>query len=390
MPAIRKHNVLSSCIAFLAALLLLSLVATPAHAQAFNLLYSFRGGADGSVPYGTMARDSQGNLYGATNQGGSSNVGTVFELDSAGNESILETFNFTNGAYPLAGLMINGSGNLFGTTSEGGAAGRGTVFEIHSTQNRLVHTFAASPSDGGLPEAGVIRDSAGNLYGTTVSGGTSFFGTVFKLDPAGNLTILHNFTGGTDGRNPAGKLVMDSAGNLYGTTWGGGSSNLGIVFKVDPSGNETILHNFAGSPRDGQSPYAGLVLDPAGNLYGTTYIGGSTGFGTLFKIDTAGNETVVHNFVGGSTDGHYPAADLLIAPTGDLYGVASQGGPSDLGVVYKVDQAGTFSILHDFSGSTTDGALPFGGLIADRSGNLFGTTSSGGANNMGTIFRLTP
>jgi len=215
-----------------------------------------------------------------------------------------------NRANPNTGS--GGSLQSFSTRVEG--KGRGGF--------RIRHAFTGK--DGGLPTAVLIRDSAGNLYGTTSSGGESGLGVVFKLDAANTETVLHAFAG-PDGAIPHGRLVQDGSGNLYGTTSSGGGSGLGTVFKIDTSGTESVVYSFAGSP-DGAKPYAGLVIDNSGNLYGTTEDGGSSGFGTIFKIDTGGTETVLHSFAGGSSDGADPKAGVILDATGNLYGTTFRGG----------------------------------------------------------------
>jgi uncharacterized repeat protein (TIGR03803 family) len=259
------------------------------------VLYSFAGyPSDGSNPEGGVIGDPHGNLYGTTDQGGAGagcggciyGCGILFELDAKGQETILHTFNGDgDGAHPWAGVFRDSAGNLYGTTVDGGTDGLGTIFKLDTGGGyTLLHSFAGS--DGAYPYGPVIRDRKGNLYGATYEGGTSEVGTVFKLNKSGKLAVLHNFAGNTDGAySPAG-LVRDAAGNLYGTTaQGGSSSDFGTVFKVDASNRETILHCFT-APRQGMLPEAGLLLDKAGNLYGTTYYGGrrSANAGTIFKL----------------------------------------------------------------------------------------------------------
>jgi len=259
------------------------------------------------------------------------------------------------------------AGNLYGTTPFGGAsgqAGSGTVFKLDTSSNLTVlHNFTGS--DGANPQAGLVMDKAGNLYGTTVFGGQpggGGSGTVFKLDTSLNLTVLHSFTPGSDGQEPYAGLIMDAAGNLYGTTRAGGSSTssncqgtalggCGTVFKLDTSGNETVLYSFKGGD-DGAVPYAGLVMDALGNLYGTTNQGGSgpctganavlIGCGTVFKLDTSGNETVLHSFTGGS-GGAFPRNDgrLVMDAAGNLYGTTAQGGSGPCGNLGGLGGCGT-------------------------------------------------
>jgi uncharacterized repeat protein (TIGR03803 family) len=345
IPGIRRRAA-TAALAW-AVVLVPGVVATPsAQAQAFEILYTFTGtftgGADGWGPNG-LIRDAAGNLYGTTQYGGNSSCfggcGTVFKLDTAGTETVLYTFT-------------------------GG-------------------------TDGANPVASLIRDSAGNLYGTTYGGGASNLGTVFKLDTTGTETVLHSFTGAPDGANPTAALVRDAAGNLYGTTFAGGlASGTGTVFKLDATGTETVLHTFSGYPTDGARPTAALIRDAAGNLYGTTSVGGASKFdgGTVFKLDTSGTETVLYSFC---CIGSGPTAGLLRDAAGNLYGT-NPGLNQFYGSVFKLDITGTVTGLHNFTGS--DGAHPTAGLVRDGAGNLYGTASGAGCRYglCGTVFRLKP
>ena len=257
-------------------------------------------------------------------------------------------------------------------------------------------------ADGESPN-GVIRDSAGNLYGTTIAGGQTIFGTVFKLNPSGVKTILYNFTGGTDGGEPHGSL-----GNLYGTTEYGGDLNAlcagmqgcGVVFKISPTGRETVLHRFTGKA-DGGQPLAGLTIDSGGNLYGTTAGGANSscdyfavGCGVVFKIDSAHKLTVLYSFAGGS-DGGVPEPRLILDSSGNIYGSTTGVGAGDQGTIFKLDPSGHETILLAFAG--TNGSQPYGSLALDGKGNLYGTTYGGGNLNdcntgfgCGIVFELKP
>jgi uncharacterized repeat protein (TIGR03803 family) len=366
-------------------------VATPSADQpdvAFSLLYSFKGGTDGAVPNGLL-RDASGNLYGTTFSGGTSGKGTVFKLDATGVETVL--YSFTGGADgsgPIAGLIRDAAGNFYGTTYSGGGMPTcdcGTVFKLDMTgAETVLHRFTVE--EGAGPQAGLIRDEAGNLYGTTYYGGAFDNGTVFKLDTTGAVTVLHTFTGRSDGGGPHGGVLRDAAGNFYGTTPYGGPRGSGTVFKLDTTGGETVLHNFLDQP-DGKAPWAGLVGDAAGTLYGATQFGGTDGIGTVFKLDKAGRGAVLHSFIG--PDGVQPMAGLILDPIGNLYGTAYAGGASDGGTVFKLDPFGTLTLLHGFHGGRRDGLNPQAGLVRDAAGNLYGTTPIGGAFNQGTVFKLT-
>jgi uncharacterized repeat protein (TIGR03803 family) len=289
----------------------------------------------------------------------------------------------------------------------------------------VLHNFTGVP-DGDEPTGGLLLDAAGNLYGVTTRGGTIGFGSVFKVDPSANESVLYSFAGSPDGMSPVAGLVQDAAGNLYGvTSYGGAPSNCGplgtagpgcgTVFKLTPGGAETLLHSFSYS----FAPVGRLVLDNSGNLSGVTHYGGSGGCGsivngkrvsfgcgTVFKLDASGTASVVHVFTGG-TDGAFPHAGLVQDTSGNLFGTASSGGVmncgsilhGDCGTVFKVDTSGQFSVLYSFQGGIAgpDGATPLSSLLLDAAGNLYGTTNVGGnakpcatGETCGTIFQLTP
>jgi uncharacterized repeat protein (TIGR03803 family) len=353
--------------------------------QSFSVLYSFTP-SDGEGPKSSLVLDKEGNLYGTAGFGGGSiGWGEVFKLDPAGTETVLHSFAGSDGIDPSGGLVRDKEGNLYGTTSHGGTGG-GTVFHLDTTNTvTVLHTFTGP--DGAFPLADLVRDKEGNLYGTTSGGGASNFGAVFKLDRTGTETVLHSFTG-PDGAYPAAGLVRDEGGNLYGTTPNGGASDQGTVFKLDTTGTETVLHSFTGP--DGANPnFAGLVRDKEGNLYGTTLYGGDLlnclglGCGVVFKVDTTGTETVLHSFIG--PDGRGPAAGLVLDKEGNLYGTTFAGGTSNQGTVFKLDTKGTETVLHSFTG--TDGGDPEATLVLDKAGNLYGTTDSGTSGD-GTVFKL--
>jgi uncharacterized repeat protein (TIGR03803 family) len=239
-------------------------------------------GADGSDPQGDLIADNEGNLYGTTCYGGAADSGTVFKLNLNGTYAVLHSFTGgTDGACPIAGVKRDAAGNLYGTASAGGDSNLGTVFKIDPAgEATVLHSF--SGPDGANPYGTVIWDAAGNIYGVTYYGGTSNAGTVFKIDAAGNQTVLHHFTDMPDGANPVAGLIRDAAGTLYGTTAHGGSSGFGTVFSLRPSGMLTLLHSFSGS--DGAYPYPGLTWGAGGALYGTTNSGGTFGVGVVFKI----------------------------------------------------------------------------------------------------------
>ncbi len=406
-----------------------------------EVLYSFcsvvgRGNClDGNMPETGLIRDTAGNLYGTTFGGGAYDGGTVFMVDTSGNETVLYNFctagestgGCTDGWQPAADLFQDVAGNLYGTTSEGGTSagvGAGTVFKLvppaqlgGTWTETVLYNFCSEGgsncTDGSRPIAGLIKDTAGNLYGTTQEGGANNRGTVFKLTPTtGQETVLYSFcsiSSCTDGWSPFAGLLQDAAGNLYGTTSYGGANTYGTVFKLEPPAQqdgtwtETVLYSFCTAVGciDGAFPYAGLISDTAGNLYGTTQEGGALTGGTVFMVDATGNETVLHSFCtdseSGCTDGWYPRAGLLQDASGTLYGTTFWGGANTYGTVFKLEppaqQDGTWTetVLHSFCSvaNCPDGAYPLADLIQDAAGNLYGTTFNGGnANGAGTVFEL--
>jgi uncharacterized repeat protein (TIGR03803 family) len=352
--------------------------------QTLTTLHSFTGGDDGANPVASLIADAAGNLYGTTPYGGASGYGTVFALTPSGTETVLHSFTGgDDGGYPAAGLIADASGNLYGTTGFGGDAGYGTVFRVtQSGTETVLHSF--TNADGAYPLAGLIADAAGNLYGTTEGGGANGYGTVFKLTPSGTETVLHSFTN-ADGAFPLAGLIADADANLYGTTNNGGASGYGTVFKVTPSGIETVLHSFTGGA-DGGYPFATLIADVAGNLYGTTSNGGASGYGVVFALTPSGAETVLHSFTG--SDGGYPKAGLIADAAGNLYGTTNYGGANVYyGTVFELTASGTETVLYSFT-SGGDGANPSAALVADAAGNLYGTTMNAGASGYGTVFKL--
>ena len=310
------------------------------------------------------------------------------------------------------GVLIQGSdGNFYGTTYTGGTTlavcshgaattnpfyvGCGTVFKITPTgEETVLHLFAAAPADGANPEV-LIQGNDGNFYGTTGSGGANNLGTVFKLTPGGVETILYSFKGGSDGADGRG-LVQGSDGNFYGTTGGGGVNGAGTVFRLTPEGVETMLYAFSGTSYagpDGANPTGQLVQGTDGNFYGVTELGGlpspvvhnTTTCGTVFKVTPEGIETILHRFSG--PDGQYPEAGLIQGSDGNFYGTTS-GNNTSFGTVFRVNPEGIETTLYTFSGS--DGDSPLAALTQGSDGNFYGTTAGGGMNEGGTMFQLTP
>jgi uncharacterized repeat protein (TIGR03803 family) len=377
-------------------MLVLGIVTThSAQARTFTTLYNFTGSPDGAYPYAFLIRDKAGNLYGTTEAGGASGAGTVFKVDKSGKETVLYSFTGgLDGSNPFVGLVRDAVGNLYGVTAYGGTSGVGTVFRLSKSGKETVLYSFAGGTDGCYPFGGLLRDKAGNFYGTTEDCGASGVGTVFKLSKAGKETVLHSFAGGTtDGEFPSfSTLLMDAVGTLYGVAEQGGLGNQGVVYKLSKSGKLTILHSFLGGTSDGCDVFGTPAMDTEGNLYGTANSCGSAHVGMVWKVSPKGKETVLHNFTAGSSDGAEPIAGLIMDAKGNFYGDTYQGGSANLGTVYKMDKKGTVTLLHTFTGP--DGDYPYSGLFRDAAGNLYGTTLYGGSgqscnNGCGTVWQIT-
>jgi uncharacterized repeat protein (TIGR03803 family) len=424
----------------------LSITSQPARAQTETVLYSFGNQPDGSNPYASLLMDKNGNLYSTTNKGGTSGAGTVFKVTLTGEESVLYSFGSgsEDGTYPDAGLIAY-KGSLYGTTYAGGAGGPdcsflgcGTVFKLipkpakgcpsdSNTGNgwceSVLYSFGSQSGDGIAPDAGLIVDTEGNLYGTTLSGGNGV-GAVFELSPqpAGGCaagsnpgngwceTVLYSFGSEPDGANPYAGVILDKSGNLYGTTANGGN-NQGTVFKLstEPAGGcaggsnpgngwcETVLYRFGNKSGDGANPYGALVMDSKGDLYGTTLNAGAGTWGTVFGVTPTGEEVTLYSFGSEPNDGCNPFDGLIRDSKGNLYGTANACGGLDGGTVFELSPpetkgaAWTETILYafNFDAGKGDGTAPVGGLLMED-GILYGTTDLGGANGNGTVFELTP
>jgi uncharacterized repeat protein (TIGR03803 family) len=362
-------------------------------------LYNFNGNGGDQNPFAGVTRDSAGNLYGTTSGIGIGDgcCGTVFKLslsDGKWIETVLYRFTGgADGATPLGSLVFDSGGNLYGTTFIGGSGGQGTVFKVNpSGKETVLHSFTLNGiPDGTNPYAGLLLVD-GYLYGTTSGRGEGGYGTVFKVATDGTgFSVLYSFCncqvpGGMDGALSQAVLVRDSAGNLYGTTSLGGDAGYGTVFKLDPSGNETILHSFLGTGGDGAQPTAGLVLDGGGNLYGTTTVGGNQecggnpppgGCGTVFKLTSSGEETVLHIFTR-----HYGRSWYGLTRderSGVLYG------STDF-TVFKLDSVtGKLEVVHRFTNAEGGPS----GVVNDAAGDLYGTTEFGGGFfGDGTVFEI--
>jgi len=387
------HQRTASAALALAVVLLLGLGATrSAQAQTLTVLYSFTGSSDGGDPYAGLLRDAAGNFYGTTDYGGASFAGVVFKVSKTGKETVLYSFTGgADGAYPFAPLVRDAAGNLYGTTAQGGTSGDGVVFKVTKTgKETVLHSFTGG-ADGGYPYGGLLRDAAGNLYGTTEFGGSSNDGLVFKISKTGKETVLHSFTGGADdGGEPLySSFYMDAKGNLYSVASQGGTSGEGVLYKLSPSGKLTVLHSFAAGTTDGCYPYGTPAVDALGNMYGATAGCGTSNLGVVWKVNKKGTETVLHNFAGGSSDGEYPLAGVIVDANGNLFGSTSTGGADNLGTAFELHKKGKLTLLHSFIGGS-DGKFLDGGLILDPQGRLYGTTINGGTGGYGTVWKLTP
>jgi uncharacterized repeat protein (TIGR03803 family) len=314
-------------------------------------------------------------------------TGAAAAAQSASPFQILYTFTGGNdGGWPAGNLIADKSGNLYGTTSVGGPNGAGTVFKLAPDGTETVLYHFTGGDDGDLPMSSLLRDSEGNFYGVTEIGGKYGAGNVFKLTPDGVETSIYDFgTTTTDGWNPICQLIWGPHHELLGTTENGGTDNYGTVFGVTLAGKETILHNFTGT--EGRYPAAGLVMDPAGNVYGATFNSGDGSSGTIYKINAKGKFHTLYTL--SEASGYWVHASLTLDEKGNLYGTASAGGTYDDGTVFKLAKSGALKVLYSFTGKA-DGSVPVAPVYRDQLGNLYGTTSSGGDGDNGTVFALAP
>jgi len=404
--------------------LALAFLCAAAHAAVkYKVLHKFTGGADGDGPWDSVTLGPNGILYGTAAAGGSGTgctggCGVVFKLTPHANgkwtETVLHDFedNGQDGYDPWSSVTIGAGGHLYGTTTAGGTYKIGTVFELaygsSGWTESVLYSFGTNPEDGYKPSAGVVMDKQGNLYGTAPEGGS----TLFELTPEQGdwkETILHFFnrTKG-DGGGPYAGLILDASGSLYGTTAAGGnggngcgSEGYGTVYKLKPATGgkwkEAILHSFHDNGKDGVTPGSyPLYMDASGSLYGTTEVGGSPGYGTVFKLTKGANghwqETILYDFKPGAT-GWFPGAGVVMDAAGNLYGTTTSGGYGDCGVIYKLAPKPkgkwTYTVLHTFKGP--EGCTPVANLVLDQKGNLYGSTVLRGIDGYyGVIFELTP
>jgi uncharacterized repeat protein (TIGR03803 family) len=372
-----------------------------------QVLYRFPGGDKGNLPLASLVFDQAGNMYGTTYDGGTYGVGTVFELKrtkTGWKYQVIYSPVYQDGANPMADVIVDAAGNVYGTTFNGGSNACGTVFRLTPSngkwQHTVLHSFAGSPSDGCGPLS-LTMDAKANIYGTTTGGGDtsecfSGCGTVFELTPLNGMwteTVLYSFAGFPDAESPTSGVVLDASGNLYGETGTGGSRNGGTIFELSPSGNgwkEVLLYTFI---QNQGYPLGGLVLDKTGTFYGATEAGPrESGFGTVFSLthsQSGWTENILYAFSG--SDGRYPRSGVTLDDSGNVYGTTAEGGSSNLGVVFKLQQKSwKETVLYNFLGNS-EGDDPEDNVTFGPDGNLYGTSSSGLSRFYGgTVFRVKP
>jgi uncharacterized repeat protein (TIGR03803 family) len=370
-----------------------------AQAQTLNVVHNFTGGSDGGNPVDGFVMGPTGILYGTAVSGGDSGFGVVFRITGKGKEAVLHSFaGGSDGATPNGGVILNARGALFGTTTAGGASGLGTVFRVKGTREKVLYSFAGG-TDGADPQAGLVMDAAGNLYGTTAQGGSAGNGAVFELvaptkkNGQWKEVVLYSFGTGTDGATPVSGVHLDAAGNLYGTTSLGGADGYGTIFQLTPGATwtERTLHSFQNTD-DGAYPSAGLISDAAGNLYGAATQGGTAGGGTIFKLRPSKGSwkfSVLYSVPGWGISGSF--RNLLLDDAGNIYGATHCDGDDNAGTIYELTPSGggwTYTLLYTFTGGS-DGQFTISNLVL-KNGKLYGTTQTGGANGAGVVYNLSP
>jgi uncharacterized repeat protein (TIGR03803 family) len=392
--------------ALMGALLFLASVSQSAQSQTYRVIHNFTDKkSDRATPYGGLILDRSGNLYGASYLGGLYANGSVYRLVRSGDSwtySSLYSFKglsegVKDGSGPGFGSLVMGAdGLLFGTTESGGYFG--TDFAVCDCPGKevVIHQFGIG-KDGAQPIGGVVLDPEGNFYGTTSLGGAFGNGTVFKETRSGHRwteSIIYNFTAENDPINPAAGVTLDPQGNLYGTASLGGTFGYGAVYQLSPSASgwtETVLYNFQNAD-DGANPVGGLVLDGAGNLYGSTFDGGVNGGGIVYEMSPSTEGwtfTILYSLTGGYSG---PYNKLTLDGIGNIYGFTNGAGANGLGSVFKLVPANggwTFTDLYDFVGGTT-GGQPYGSVAVASDGKVFGTAVIGGSDNQGIVWEITP
>lgn len=386
-----------------------------ASASSSKIVYSFAGDEDGEYADSELALDRAGNIYGATVQGGDFTAGTVFQVTPSGGHTVLYSFTGgLDGGEPYKGVIIDAQGNLYGTAVVGGLSvgpcadgGCGVVYKVSKSGSgwtqSVIYSFTGG-DDGFGPGGALVFDSHGNLYGMTPTGGADGLGTVFQLQPTASgpwtFRLIHTFAGGNDGATgSAGRLFVGPNDKLFGVSTAGGANGAGTAFELTPTASgewkSTTLYAFKGATQPG-FPYGGLAFDGKGSFYGTTYYDGANSLGSVFRLSFRNGtwqEGVIHNFAGGQ-DGSGPIATLTFDANGNLYGTTSEGGAAcSCGTIFKLTPASNgnwvYSVVYRFQGAP-DGAFPYNSLVLDSSGTLYGTTTQGGSSNEGAIYQFTP
>jgi uncharacterized repeat protein (TIGR03803 family) len=377
---------------------LLCVAAAITSPKGFKTLINFDN-VNGANSFTPLVQAIDGDFYGTTAAGGAANDGTVFKITPGGTLTTLYSFctqaGCADGDNPYGGLVQGTDGNLYGTTRNGGVYNFGSIFKL-TRGGRLVTLYSfclqAGCADGAYPYAALIQGLDGNLYGTTQGGGTGNIGTVFRITPSGKLTTLHGFDTYADGSSPQASLVQGVDGNFYGeTAFGGANGSYGTVFKITSEGTFNRLYSFCAQSgcTDGANPYSGLVQGIDGNFYGTTSDGGASNNGTVFKITPIGKLTTLYSFCAQGypcPEGSFPYAALVQATNGNFYGATTNGGFNDYGTLFEITREGALTTLHSFQ--NIDGREPFGTLIQGTNGSFYGTTTAGGSDDVGTVFRL--
>jgi uncharacterized repeat protein (TIGR03803 family) len=368
-----------------ACIVLLFCAAVSAQAQTFTVLVEFSG-PNGAYASGPLIQGIDGNLYGATSQGGTYNDGTVFKLTPAGELTTLHSFTYESGYYPGAPLVQGRNGSVYGTTSQAGPGLNGTFFAINADGVfKRLYDFCVtcSPPSGANP--GLVEDANGNFFGTSYFDGAKFFGDVFEITAAGDYVTLFSFCDDDyctkSGSMPYGPLALATNGDFYGVTSGGGANNAGTVFEIEPPRKLTTLYSFSA----GVPPSSGLIQAINGDFYGTTNSGGVNGQGSVFKITAAGSFATIYSFCSlpNCADGYKPVGDLLQGSDGNLYGMTSAGGSTNFGTIYRLNPQGHLTTIHNL----IEGVGQPEGLMQDTSGLFYGTTGYGGSD-YGTVFSL--
>jgi len=396
-----RHSGLT-LLALIGIIFFLACMSQPAQSQTYKVIHNFTNiGSDGATPYAGLTFDQAGNLYGTTYLGGGTGNGAIYRLSPHGSSwtylTVYSLKGVPDGSGPAFGsLAIGDNRALFGTTEGGGFFG--TAFGVCDCKPRekVLHSFGIG-TDGAQPIGGVVLDSAGNFYGTTSLGGAFGNGTVFEAKRSGltwTESVIYSFTGGDDGASPPAGVTLDAHGNLYGTSSLGGANGGGVVYELSRSGSgwtQTVLYTFQGLS-DGQNPVGGVIVDKAGNLYGTTFDGGDNGGGTVYELSPSNGSwtlTTLYSFTGGYGG---PYNKLAFDAEGNLYGATNAEGMYGLGSVFKLTRGNggwTYTDLYDFPGGS-NGASPYGSVTVDSKGNVFGTAAVGGSQNQGLAFEITP